>query len=144
MKKKVINGFGTKKKVVNGSGKVIVYEWEDAEIKKIKKFLTRRSKNYQSPEFTVSTFFKTTKNAILVPRFFPVEQYLTNYEEEDNIPNGIPIQIRHRITPRNKLQERAIHHMLTHDRAVMQLQPGTGKTVMMINVIRKLLLQAGF
>lgn len=100
----------------------------------MKEFLRRRSKNYQDSTYTINRFYKETTQFLLVPRFFPIQEY-TDCQVVDKSDGGETINISHNISLRNELQEKALKHMLENDSGVIQLQPGTGKTVVSIRMI---------
>jgi superfamily II DNA or RNA helicase len=72
----------------------------------------------------------------LIPRFYPVEKYFgKNIQINDYRHSGQPINIKHNITPRSETQEKAIAHLMNNESAILQLEPGVGKTVITIYMI---------
>jgi len=115
----------------------IMIPWEvgGQYVKAIKEDLTRRSKNYQSDTYTTNTFYVETKDYLLVPRFFPIWRFIPGAKVVDKSSPGEKIKINHNITPRNDLQRRSIKYMMTHGSGIIQLEPGSGKTVISICII---------
>ena len=99
-----------------------------------KEHLVRRVKNYQDSAFTYYKFYLESDKGLLLPRFFPLSDYTQNTVIDKSFA-GQDINISHNITPRNRLQMKAMQHMLSHESSIMQLEPGTGKTVITISVI---------
>ncbi|MFW6242785.1 MAG: DEAD/DEAH box helicase [bacterium] len=98
----------------------------------IKRFLTRPSKVYGSQDqVELQKFYLETDKNIILPRFFPVEDYV-NCKVIDKSQEGEIIDIEHNIKPKNKLQEKAIDYLQNNDSGTIELQPGTGKTVITI------------
>lgn len=98
----------------------------------IKRFLTRPSKVYGSQdEVELQRFYLETEKNIIIPRFFPIENYV-NCKIIDESKEGEYIDIEHNIKPKNKLQEKAINYLSENDNGTIELQPGTGKTVISI------------
>jgi len=123
-------------KLVRRSGILIPREYENENwYQKIKDDLTRRAQDYQTSTFIIQKFYLETKKNLIIPRFYPVKLHNPWLEIEDISHEGQDISISHNITPRNALQSRSIDHMLTHNEALMELQPGVGKTVISIMVI---------
>jgi len=102
--------------------------------KEIKRFLTRRSQSYQHSNIITSRYYLESENYLTIPRWFPLEKYCY-FKIEDLRHEGKDIDIEHNITPRNETQVNAIKHMLKNEKAVMELAPGVGKTVITIAVI---------
>ena len=111
------------------------YENEDFYVK-IKEELLRYAKDYGTSVLRPIRFFEETERNLVVPRYFPVHKYIPEHVKIVNdIKPSEKINIKHNISPRNEVQERAIKYMMTHDRGIIQLQPGTGKTVISIYMI---------
>ena len=114
--------------IIPKSGKCEKYYWL------IKQKLTRINREYNSDEYITNMFFYEGDGYILVPRFFPVKDYF-NCEIIDDISDGEDININHNIIPRNDLQKRSMEYILSQKNLTVQLNPGTGKTVMSIYAI---------
>jgi len=99
---------------------------------KIKSRLIRRNKDYSTGSFVVVKFFLEHNENLLIPRFFPLEEEIENFEIIDNTSHGEDIDIYHKIVPRNKTQKRAIEYLLSSERGILELEPGVGKTVITI------------
>lgn len=97
--------------------------------------LTRRTKDYNSSDYTVNYFYLENDKSLLIPRFFPIDKYIKNYKIIDKRKNGKDIKIKHNIIPRNSLQESAIEYMLKNENGIIELQPGVGKTIISIFII---------
>ena len=120
---------------VRTSGIVIpIVHKEEAFYNSIKSFLTRTMKNYQDGTFTTVKFYRENSKAMIIPRYFPIQRYVY-CEINDTLPEATDIKINHRIVPKNDLQRNAIHHMLTTNNGLLQLEPGVGKTVITICAI---------
>jgi len=103
-------------------------EWLDL----IKRTLTRYSKVYGSQDTSeLNEFFVKTNKNIIIPRFFPIQDYV-DCEIVDETFEGETIDIEHNITLRNDLQKRAIDYLSNNESGTIELQPGTGKTVITI------------
>lgn len=110
------------------------YESEDFYYK-IKEFLTRRMQNYSTPDYVVYKFFQESNDFLLLPRYFSLDRFVSNYRIVDKREEGKTIKINHNITPRNELQRRAIKYLLNNENGVLELDPGVGKTVISIYMI---------
>jgi hypothetical protein len=119
--------------IIKRSGLLIPkeYEHEDFYIQ-IKNFLERRFKEYNKSTYLVNQFYVESDKFLLIPRNFPIQQYLFNYTIEDKTHNGSDIDIDHLIQPRSVAQQKAINYILNNDSGVLQLSPGVGKTVITI------------
>ena len=71
----------------------------------------------------------------MIPRNFPIQQYLLDYEIVDRTHEGEDIDIKHNIIPRSDTQEKAIQYLLNNESGILQLSPGVGKTVITIYMI---------
>ena len=71
----------------------------------------------------------------MLPRNFPIQKYIFDYDIQDVSHEGQDIQIMHNIKPRSKAQSLAMKHVMTNDMATLQLAPGVGKTVVSIFMI---------
>jgi len=122
--------------IIKRSGLLIPkeYEHEDFYIQ-IKNFLERRFKEYNKSTYLVNQFYVESDKFLLIPRNFPIQQYLFNYTIEDKTHNGSDIDIDHLIQPRSVAQQKAINYILNNDSGVLQLSPGVGKTVITIYMI---------
>jgi len=123
-------------KIFRRSGLLIPrkYEGEDFYIK-VKEKLTRMSRAYQTSNIEIQFFYIESEKFLLVPRYFPLDEYTTIKKIDNRSHPGEDIEIEHNITPRSETQELAISYMLNNDKGVIQLAPGVGKTVISIYVI---------
>lgn len=122
-------------KIIKRSGLLIPkHEYNDFYIK-IKESLERRSQEYNRPTFIINKFYVESEKFLLVPRYFPIQQYLYDFYIEDHTHEGEDINIEHNITPRSESQKKAIQHILSNDNGILQLSPGVGKTVITIFMI---------
>jgi superfamily II DNA or RNA helicase len=102
--------------------------------------LTRVTQGYND-EIVINKFYKETDSYLLIPRYYPLKKVgLGNViiNREQFLVNPEQININHNITPRNELQERAIKTLLGSKACILQLAPGTGKTVISIYAISEL------
>lgn len=123
-------------KIIKRSGLLISkeHQYENFYIR-IKEFLERRAKEYNTSNFIVNTFYIESEKFLLIPRNFPIQQYLPEYELDDYTHDGDDIDINHSITPRSEAQEKAIEYILNNENGILQLSPGVGKTVITIYMI---------
>lgn len=110
------------------------YEHEDFYIK-IKDELTRRSKAYQTSNFEIQFFYVESEKFMLVPRYFPIDQYIPGVNIRDLSHAGEDIDIEHNIKPRGESQRLAMEYLKMANCSILQLAPGVGKTVISIHAI---------
>ena len=106
--------------------------------------LTRVTTGYND-EIKINKFYKETDSYLLIPRYYPLRKVgLGNVliNREQFLQNPEQININHNIKPRNELQERAIKTLLGSKACILQLSPGTGKTVISIYAIAELKLKS--
>lgn len=101
---------------------------------KVKEHLVRKMKHYQDSTYDFYTFYIEGDKILKVPRFFPINQYVS-CNVLDSSPAGQDISIGHHIQLRDDQQKDIVNFMLTNDRGVIQAPPGSGKTVLSIYVI---------
>jgi len=101
----------------------------------IKEKLERRTRSYGNSAMIINTFYLESEKFLLIPRNFPLHDYMRNYEIHDHRHHGEKININHNITPRGEVQERAIEYMMNNENGILQLSPGVGKTVITIYMI---------
>jgi len=107
--------------------------------KKIKKDLTISSKDYHTKKIQKIKYYYETNKALLIPRLFPIHKYI-----HDDLISPLEkyyakkIKINSNITPRNDLQYDSIEYLLHNPHVLLQLSPGSGKTVITIDVICKI------
>jgi len=105
----------------------------------IKKHLTIKSRDYFSKEYITNKYYYETDKALLLPRLFPIKKYI---HPESIAPKETykakKIKITSKIVPRNELQKDSIEYLMTHPNTLLQLSPGSGKTIITIDVICKL------
>ena len=122
--------------LIRRSGILIPRKYENSkEYIKIKESLQRRSKSYNNSNYVINTFYIESEKFLLIPRYFPIKQYIHSYSMKNLMHYGEDIQIEHNIEPRSQAQEKAIAHMLNHENGILQLAPGVGKTVISIYMI---------
>jgi len=122
--------------IIKRSGLLISKEHEYKEFYiKIREFLERRSKEYNRSTFVVNKFYIESEKFLLIPRNFPIQQFLFDYKIEDRTHDGEVIDIKHIIKPRSVTQEKAIQYILSNENGILQLSPGVGKTVITIYMI---------
>lgn len=101
----------------------------------IKRELTRTSKDYLGHSTITLQFFIEGFNYLKVPRFFPIQKYINDFDVEDKIPIGEDISINHNIELRDESQKDMVEYLLKNDNGIIQAQPGSGKTVVSIYMI---------
>jgi len=122
--------------IIKRSGLLIPREYNNQEFyTKIREFLERRVKAYNTSNFTINTFYIESEKFLLVPRNFPIQQYTFNAQIKDVRHTGAPININHKIIPRSEAQKKAINFLMNHECGILQLAPGVGKTVITIHMI---------
>lgn len=121
--------------IIRRSGLLIPKKYENEQFYwTIKEFLTRRTRKYNTPDFTVNKFYVENDDFLIVPRFFPIEKFVS-CNINDLTDEGQPINIQHHIVPRNDTQKRAIEHLLKSRNSILELEPGVGKTVVSIYMV---------
>jgi superfamily II DNA or RNA helicase len=104
--------------------------------KEIKKKLTISIKDYYSKEIIKTPYYYETPKALLIPRLFPIEDYIQKgFIGEKEKYQAKKIKIKSKITPRNKIQTDSIDYLLHNPNVLLQLPPGSGKTVISIHVL---------
>ncbi len=98
----------------------------------IKKHLTRNMKLYKTTE--TWSFYNEDDENIYIPRFYPVEE-LINEKIIDRRHDGQDIEIEHNIVPRNQLQKDTLNYMVNNDCGIINLDTGSGKTIVTIAAI---------
>jgi superfamily II DNA or RNA helicase len=122
--------------LIRRSGILIPRKHENQEFYvKIKEFLGRRSQAYNTGTLVYNIFYIESEKFLLVPRYFPIKQYIHSFSMKNAMNSGDDIEISHNIKPRSKTQEKAIEYMLNHENGILQLSPGVGKTVISIYMI---------
>jgi superfamily II DNA or RNA helicase len=122
--------------IIKRSGLLIPREYNNQEFYvKIKEFLERRSKSYNTSNFVVNVFYIESEKFLLVPRNFPIQQFTFDNEIKDARHPGTQIEINHHIAPRSEAQKKAINFLMSHECGILQLAPGVGKTVITIYMI---------
>jgi len=101
----------------------------------VKEKLTRTCQSYQTSTIETQEFYIESEKFMLIPRYFPLDDYITSINIKNNMHVGEDINIEHNITPRSETQKLVIDYMLKNDRGTIQLAPGVGKTVISIYVI---------
>jgi superfamily II DNA or RNA helicase len=78
-------------------------------------------------------FYQDLGNSILIPRFYPIKEDVI-----DNSKEGVDINIESNIVPRNDRQKKSIDFLLKNYSGILRLEPGSGKTVIAIDVMSKI------
>lgn len=98
------------------------------EIENISNILTRHVVEYGSNEYVERCFYIEKENGdILIPRYFPISEDI-----EDCSEDGEDIDIESTIVPRNNRQAKAIDFLVNNHKGILQLEPGSGKTIITI------------
>lgn len=122
--------------VIKRSGLLISRDYENEEFYiKIKEELSRIQKAYQTSTIETHFFYVESEKFLLIPRYFPVQNYVTVNNVFDHSNGGDDIYIKHKIQPRSETQKLAMDYMLHNNKGIIQLAPGVGKTVISIYVI---------
>jgi len=122
--------------IIKRSGLLIPRKYENEEFYlRIKEELTRTSKAYQTSTIEIQTFFIESEKFMLIPRYFPVDKFISGVKLKDYTHQGEDIEIEHNIKPRGETQQLAMDFMKNNDKGIIQLAPGVGKTVISINAI---------
>jgi len=98
-------------------------------------FLTRVNKDYQSGTISVNKFYVEKNGYLLIPRYFPIEEYYPDHRILDQSSKGEKIEIEHNITPRSEIQKKMMQYLVTNRCGIIKLDPGMGKTVISIYAI---------
>jgi len=126
-------------KLIKSSGICIPRDYENQEFYNlIKHELTRHAKQYQTSIYITNKYYIEGKNILKIPRFFPIEKYIDNYEIVDKINDGQDININHNIELRDELQKNIVNYMLTNKNGIIEAEPGSGKTVVSIYAVSEL------
>lgn len=121
------------------SGIIIPIKYKNEEFYfQIKEYLKRRTKDYQTSTYRSFQFFLESEHGMLIPRFFPVGNFIKDFEIIDKIPDPESIKIEHNIVPRTDVQKRIFDQLNNLQNCLLQLPPGVGKTVIMIKQIASL------
>jgi len=110
--------------IVKKSG--ILIPVDHPEFLKIKKHLTRVVVNWDDSLYKMELFI-TNSNGIIVPRFYPVDDNIV-----DQSILGEDISVLSKVIPRSRRQELAIEFFKYNKNGILQLEPGSGKTVISI------------
>lgn len=122
-------------KLIKTSGILIPRKYEDDDwYKKIKNTLTKHTKEYQKSTFITNRYFLEGVNVLKIPRFFPIEKYIPDFEISEKLNEGQDIKINHNITLRDDLQKNIVKYMLENTNGIIQANPGSGKTVVSVFV----------
>ena len=122
--------------IIRRSGLLIPKKYYDTDVYvRVKEKLERMSRSYNNSEIVFNKFYVESEKFLLIPRYFPLYQYIIDINEQDYTHSGERIEIEHNITPRSQAQDRAIGHLLKNTNALLQLAPGVGKTVITIYMI---------
>ena len=106
-------------------------------VDKIIKHLTRKSQSYADKSTQdISQYYDEYKGEILIPRFYPIEQY--GYSSKNNLSDGEDICITTSIKPKDLKQENAIDWFCKSNHGILCMKPGEGKTVITIQAISKI------
>lgn len=120
------------------SGIVIPSQYRDMEFyAKVKEFLERRIKDYQTSVYSFYKFYVEARNALVIPRYFPIRDFVV-CNIEDDIDLGEDIKISDNIKPRTELQKNAMKYLLGNKNGILRLDPGSGKTVISIKAVSEL------
>ena len=122
--------------IIKRSGLLIPKEYQYEEwYVRIREFLERRMQSYNTSVQVVHKFYIESEKFLLVPRNFPIQQFIFDYDIRDVRHEGADIDIEHNIEPRSEAQLKAMQYIMANENATLQLAPGVGKTVISIYMI---------
>lgn len=101
----------------------------------IKEKLSRRTQSYNRSNYVYNMFYIESEKFLLIPRNFPLDNYIHSLTIKNYQHEGAKINIEHNIIPRSETQKKAIDYMLRNNSGILQLSPGVGKTVISIYMI---------
>jgi len=104
----------------------------------LKESLTRTIKQYNKSVIETISFYKEDDNFLYIPRFYPLDNWMMNCQIIDEQDEGLDINIECNIKPRNEIQEKAIDYMVSHNKGIINLNTGEGKTVVAIAAIAEI------
>jgi len=118
------------------SGIRIPYAYPEL-ISRAKRMLTRTVKEYTSEDVSIVKFYEEDGDYLLVPRYFPIHKcYSGEFVIEDNIKDPVQIPwLESKIKLRDEAQELAYNYLIRNENGILQLPPGSGKTVISIHMI---------
>ena len=102
---------------------------------KVKEELARRSKAFQTSNYEYQIFYIESDKFLLIPRYFPLNEYVSALTIKNYTHSGDDIEIEHNIKPRSETQRIAMDYMTSMSKGIIQLAPGVGKTVISIYAI---------
>lgn len=101
----------------------------------IKRDLVRKSKGYND-EVVITSFYEEIDGyGLLIPRYYPVEKFLSDFEVINILPPPKNISIESKIVFRDSAQESAFLKMKNSEACVIKAKPATGKTVISIHLV---------
>jgi len=125
--------------VIRRSGLLIPKKYQHEEFYlRIKEDLTRTSKAYQTSNIEIQIFYVESDKFLLIPRYFPLDKYISGVKLKSYTHQGTDIEIEHNITPRSETQQIVMDYMKNNEKGIIQLSPGVGKTVISIHTIAEL------
>ena len=117
------------------SGILIPQEYKDEKFfERIREFLKKRIKKYQTSDFTEYTFFSNTNNFMVVPRYLDISKYVSSFEIEDILPEPKKINFKLEMELRDE-QKEIIEESIIKEKGVIIADTGIGKTNMAIYLI---------
>lgn len=126
-------------KLIKTSGIYIPREYEDKEFYQlIKRELTIHVREYQKSTFITNRYYIENEKYLKVPRYFPIQNYIKNFEIINKLNPGKDININHNIVFRDELQKNIVNYMLNNNNGIIKANPGSGKTVVTIYVVATL------
>ena len=118
--------------IIRRSGLEIKKDYPEKE--HIMNILTRYISEYGNIDYIKKVFYiEDEDGGILIPRYYPISDEIVDMSEE-----GENIDIESIIEPRNERQRKAIDFLINNTKGILQLEPGSGKTVVTIAAICKI------
>ena len=113
------------------------FKRDEVWVSKIIKHLTRESKSFADVSSKdITKYFDEDEDNILIPRFYPIEQY--GYSSMCTLGSGEDISVCSKVKPRDLKQENAIDWFCKSNKGVLCMKPGEGKTVVTIDSVCKI------
>ena len=113
------------------------FKRDEVWVSKIIKHLTREETSFADvASKDIKRYYDEDENGFLIPRFYPIEQY--GYSSKCTLGDGEDISVCSNIKPRDLKQENAISWMCSHNKGVLCMKPGEGKTVVTIDSVSKI------
>lgn len=109
----------------------------DKLIENIKSNLTRTIKNHVNSTIRIVEFFIENDDFLYIPRYYPIEDIIKcKIVNKEN--DGLNININTNIKLKDQLQENTFNFMMSNNNGIINLDTGSGKTIISIYFISHL------